>query len=51
MHCSHVTCDKHRLVQVVSAAVFTVLIPDIGFSTALYHCFITATTGKSSLHF
>lgn len=33
------------LVQIVSAAVFSLLEPDtIGFGTALYHCFITATT-------
>jgi len=32
------------LVQTVSANVFAALIPDLGFSTALYHCFITATT-------
>jgi hypothetical protein len=37
-------------VQIVSAAVFSLLEPDtIGFGTALYHCFITATTGRAPL--
>ncbi len=43
--------DKHRIVQTAGAAVFAALMPDLGFNTALYHCFITATTGKSSLQF
>ena len=32
------------LVQVVSAIIFAQLLPDVNFATALYHCFITATT-------
>ena len=32
------------LVQIASAAIFVRLLPEIDFSTALYHCFITATT-------
>ncbi len=32
------------LVQVVSAIIFAQLLPDVNFGTALYHCFITATT-------
>ena len=30
--------------QLVSAGIFTVCIPGLDFGTALYHCFITATT-------
>ena len=32
------------IVQVVSAIIFAQLLPDVNFGTALYHCFITATT-------
>ena len=32
------------LVQLASAAIFTVCIPELDFGTALYHCIITATT-------
>lgn len=41
--CNGVTC---RLLQLVSAAVFVVLMPELDFGSALYHCFITATTGN-----
>ena len=35
--------------QIVGAAVFSLLDPDtIDFGTALYHCFITATTGADT---
>ena len=30
--------------QLVSAGIFTALIDDLDYGTALYHCFITATT-------
>ena len=32
------------LVQVVSAIIFAQLLPEVNFATALYYCFITATT-------
>lgn len=32
------------IVQVVSAIIFAQLLPEVNFATALYHCFITATT-------
>ena len=33
-----------RLVQLASAAIYAALIPDLSFGTALYHCFVTAST-------
>ena len=39
-----VTC---RLVQLVAAAVFTALLSEHDYGTALYLCFITATTGET----
>ena len=32
------------VLQLVSAAVFVALVPDLDFGMALYHCFVTATT-------
>ena len=32
------------LLQIASAGVFAHLLPEVSFATALYHCFITATT-------
>ena len=30
--------------QLASAAIYAALIPDLSFGTALYHCFVTAST-------
>lgn len=36
-------CD--RVLQVISAIIFTILETDLPFGDALYHCFITGFTG------
>ena len=42
--CSHLLVIARRLVQLASAAIYAALIPDLSFGTALYHCFVTAST-------
>lgn len=42
----HLTCSfiTFNMLQLASAAVFTLVQPDTEFLTALYHCWVTATT-------
>lgn len=42
--CPHLLVIARRLVQLASAAIYAALIPDLSFGTALYHCFVTAST-------